>query len=937
MSVTKVLLDILIVLLVAKAAAEIAERVNVPAVVAEILAGILIGPSLFGLVGAGASGGGDEVLRVLGELGVILLLLDVGMEMDLGELAAVGRASCLVAVAGVAVPFAAGWVVGAAFGMSGNEAMFVGAALTATSVGITARVFGDLRALATVEARTVLGAAVADDVIGLVILTVVVRLASEGGVSPLAVAGIVAVAIGFLLVTSVCGVRLAPSLFANLARFSRSSGTLVAVALAFTLAVAELASAAKLAPIVGAFVAGLALSRSEVAGRIRSELTPVGHLLIPVFFLQIGIDAEIGQFAHGKVLGLAGALLAVAIAGKLLSAIGLWGSPGDRLLVGIGMIPRGEVGLIFATLGLREGIFGVDIYAALLLVVLASTLLTPPLLRWRLLKMRAARAETAPAAAAKPEGGWLTVTPGPGGGVVDLAADPPPSAALTVGFEAALLGDRHQPGPRLLSWLGRLPDGPVRWDKPSRELLFKVLETGGLRAWRFLALTGLLDRGLPELGAALARRQADPFELDPTKALRWSRLSRLRELAGWRTLRHPEWALLAAVILDATDEDTGPVNGGAAPVVIARRIVQRLDLGAAAEQSVAGMVADAGLLPAAARLVTALDEESVLQLAVHLGSAEQARSVALVAEASDRLSSLERERLRVLHDALQAVLAHPELTGRAAANAVEQRRAAAQRSTVDPAARERIGAAPRAYLLATAPAEVVAHAALCEPRPARDEVRVRCEPSGVDGGFRVDIVARDRVGLLAADTFVLSEAGLNVHDATAATWGDGCALASFRVSAAEAPDPDELERELRASLKRAPVPAPAPDAVVEFDGVASPWHTLCRVAAPDRPGLLFAITAAFAASGVDVHSAKVTTIGLGALDLFELTERDGHKLSRAREDEIRRCLALGAVAARRRRGGRQRGQAPVMSMSENRQEGATEGKQLGDPREMTTS
>src|SRR5262245_36275610 len=222
MSVTEVLLDILVVLLVAKAAAEIAERVRVPAVVAEILAGILIGPSAAHLVS-----GHDDVLLVLGEVGVILLLLDVGMEMDLAQLAAVGRASLAVAVIGVVVPFAGGWVLALALGMDGNEAMFVGAALTATSVGITARVFGDLRALASVEARTVLGAAVADDVIGLVILTVVVRLGSEGHVAPLSVAGIVLVAIGFLVVTSVCGVRFAPGVFDLLARVSRSSGTLV--------------------------------------------------------------------------------------------------------------------------------------------------------------------------------------------------------------------------------------------------------------------------------------------------------------------------------------------------------------------------------------------------------------------------------------------------------------------------------------------------------------------------------------------------------------------------------------------------------------------------------------------------------------------------------------------------------------------------------------
>src|SRR4051812_40796234 len=148
MSVTKVLLDILIVLLAAKLAAELAERVKLPAVVGEILAGIAIGPSALGLVH------GDEVLRVLGELGVILLLLEVGMEMDLQELGAVGRASLSVATVGVIVPFAMGFGAGKGLGMSGNEALFVGAALTATSVGITARVFGDLRALATIEART---------------------------------------------------------------------------------------------------------------------------------------------------------------------------------------------------------------------------------------------------------------------------------------------------------------------------------------------------------------------------------------------------------------------------------------------------------------------------------------------------------------------------------------------------------------------------------------------------------------------------------------------------------------------------------------------------------------------------------------------------------------------------------------------------------------
>ncbi len=349
MDVSEVLVHILVVLLAAKAAAEISERVGVPAVVGEILAGILVGPSVLGLVGQ------DEVLRVLGELGVILLLLEVGLGMDLRELGAVGRASLTVATVGVVVPFVGGLGVGAAFGMDSNEALFVAAALTATSVGITARVFGDLRALATVEARTVLGAAVADDVMGLVILTVVTRVVSEGSVSLLSLLWIIVVAVGFLVVTTAVGIKVVPPLFAVITRHSRSAGTLVAMTLAFTLAISELAEQAQLAPIVGAFVAGLVLSRSASADRIRREITPIGHLLIPVFFLQIGIDAEIGRFADPGVLGMAAALLAVAIVGKLAAAAGLFGSAGDKLLVGIGMVPRGEVGLIFATLGLAPG------------------------------------------------------------------------------------------------------------------------------------------------------------------------------------------------------------------------------------------------------------------------------------------------------------------------------------------------------------------------------------------------------------------------------------------------------------------------------------------------------------------------------------------------------------------------------------------------------
>ena len=268
---------------------------------------------------------------MLAELGVILLLLQVGMEMDIEDLAAVGRASVSVAVVGVLVPLVGGYAAGLALGQDSNTSLFLGAALAATSVGITARVFSDLGALATVEARTVMGAAVADDVLGLVLLTIVVKIVGDGGVAASTVISTVLLAVGFLVVTSVLGGRLGIVLFRAIQKWSRAAGTLVALALAFALAFAELADVAKLAPIVGAFVAGLALSQTESRERIARDLTPVGHLFVPVFFLQIGIAAEVERFVDPTVLGVAAALtVVIAVIGKLVSSAGAVQRPGRQ-------------------------------------------------------------------------------------------------------------------------------------------------------------------------------------------------------------------------------------------------------------------------------------------------------------------------------------------------------------------------------------------------------------------------------------------------------------------------------------------------------------------------------------------------------------------------------------------------------------------------------
>ena len=894
MSVTDALLDILIVLAAAKVAAELMERLNIPAVVGEILAGILIGPSALDLVS------NNDVLRVLGEIGVILLLLEVGSELELSELAAVGRASLSVAVAGVIAPFVGGVAVGVSIGMTGKEAVFVGAALTATSVGITARVLGDLKALTMVESRTVLGAAVADDVIGLVILTVVVRLATSGSVSLLGVLWIVFVAVAFLAVTAFVGVRYVPSVFDWIAHHSRSAGTLVAIALAFTLAIAELANEAKLAPIVGAFVAGLALGRSRSSDRIRRELQPVGHLFIPVFFLTIGIDVDVEQFVKPAVLGLAAVLFVVAVAGKLVSALGLWGSPGDRLLVGIGMVPRGEVGLIFATIGLSQAIIGQRDYAAILLVVLLTTLATPPVLRLRLEELRkGARVAPGPQVA-RPEAGWLTLRPGRAGGVVDLVASPPVGDALEVGLQAALmLDEQHRPGDHLVEWLGALPPTALRFDKAARERLFALLAEGGPRSWRFLQITGLLDRALPELGDAISRREPSALDLDPFGALHWATLDALhRELEAWavrgsRALAHPEWAELAALVIDAG-------GGDEPPVLLARRVMQRLDLGAAAEQGVVALVTDVGLLRRAALRPDALAEETVLQLAAHIGEPEQARALALLTLAAEDLDAVDRTRVLALFDLIEAALAHPELTSRSATNTIEQRRNAAVRVAGSPAVAARIALAPRAYVLSQAPEALARQAALCEPALSQNDVRARVIVEGA-GRWRIEVAARDRLGLLSGETAAFGELGLEIRDAVVSTWPDGTALTSFGVQRAEPPLADEVMDRVRACLARELTSGPLDGLQVTFDDTASPWHTMCRIETDDRPGLLHAITAAFAAAGASVHSARITTEKSAVTDTFELTDATGAKLDPGRQSRILELLASGVRPVRARR------------------------------------
>ena len=396
-----VVLALAAILAGAKLGGHVAVRLGQPAVLGELVVGVLLGNlDLLGL-GWFRALTTDPSVGMLAQIGVLLLLFDVGLESTVREMLQVGAIAALVAVLGVAAPFALGWGVGALLlpGHSAYAHAFLGATLTATSVGITARVLKDLGKSRLAEARVILGAAVIDDVLGLVILAVVagVIAAAERGasLSYAATALVVVKAAAFLVGALGLGVLLSPRLF-TLAAKLRGRGVLLATALAFCFLLAWLASAIGLAPIVGAYAAGLILEDvhwRDFAGRgepgLRTLVEPVTSFLVPVFFVLMGMRVQLATFDQGGVLGLAALLTLAAILGKQAAALGAVGRGMDRLSVGIGMIPRGEVGLIFASIGLGltlhgERIVDEGIYSAVVIMVIVTTLVTPPALKWSL-------------------------------------------------------------------------------------------------------------------------------------------------------------------------------------------------------------------------------------------------------------------------------------------------------------------------------------------------------------------------------------------------------------------------------------------------------------------------------------------------------------------------------------------------------------------------
>ncbi len=371
----EILLSLFIVYVAAQIGAELAQRLKLPSVVGEIAAGCVVGSSVLGWIHV------TEPLMVLAEIGAVLLLFSVGLETRVEDLKRVGGVATAVGVAGVVLPF----VVGAAWahysGFTTPKAMFVAAAFVATSAGITARVLQELGAITRIESRIILGAAVIDDILAMLLLGVVTSLQKGGDINALHLLLVLLQAVGFIVVIGVLGTRV----------MKRSSLMLetpinplspLTISLALCLGLAAAASFLGLAAIIGAFLAGMIAAETEQQHTLERQLQPIAALIVPFFFVVTGAQVDLGQFSSASAIATLMVVTVLAVLSKLagcgLGALSLGGRP--ALIVGVGMIPRGEVGIIVASLGLQMKVFGESIFAIIVAMSLLTSVIAPPIL-----------------------------------------------------------------------------------------------------------------------------------------------------------------------------------------------------------------------------------------------------------------------------------------------------------------------------------------------------------------------------------------------------------------------------------------------------------------------------------------------------------------------------------------------------------------------------
>ncbi len=412
---TGVLLSLVVIYIASKVGGELSRLLNLPPVLGELIAGVLVGASAFHLIvfpenGAAATDSvimqalqlidsitpeamvdifesKSEMISVLAELGVIILLFEIGLESELRELQKVGYQAALVACVGVAAPFAAGTAgLMFLFHVSAIPAIFAGAALTATSIGITSKVLSELGHLKSKEGQIIVGAAVIDDVLGIIVLAVVASLAKTGEVDMLNVLYLIGSATVFLVGSILLGSLFNKS-FVAIADLLKTRGNLVIPAFVFAFFMAFLGNAIHLEAILGAFAAGLVLDETDKRKELDEQVKPIADIFVPIFFVTVGARVDLSVLnpivpENREGLVIAGFLMIVAIVGKLITGWSFIGEPGiNRPAIGIGMIPRGEVGLVFAGIGAASGVLDKPLQAAIIIMVILTTFIAPPLLR----------------------------------------------------------------------------------------------------------------------------------------------------------------------------------------------------------------------------------------------------------------------------------------------------------------------------------------------------------------------------------------------------------------------------------------------------------------------------------------------------------------------------------------------------------------------------
>jgi len=382
---------LLIILLTARVFAELASRLKSPSVIGELVAGVVLGPSLLGWVEP------FEAIKLLAEIGIILLLFEVGLETDLMSLSRSGWKSIIVAIGGFVLPFMLGFSLSyGVFGLSLLVSLFIGGTLTATSIGITVRVLSDLKVQHGHEGQIVLGAAVLDDIFGVVLLALLYEFAIGGGVSMINT-GKVLLFIGMFFVLAPIAAKLISVVIKRLDRTTEVPGLIPTMMVSLVLFFAWLAKEVGAPEMLGGFAAGLALSRRfflplgvalhadpTFALRIEEQMKPIIHLFTPIFFVMVGLSLNLRQIDWGSfhIWALSLALFVAAVAGKFAGAVVIREPWSSRFIIGVAMIPRGEVGLIFAELGRESGVLGNETYAALIIVIVLTTLLPPFVMKW---------------------------------------------------------------------------------------------------------------------------------------------------------------------------------------------------------------------------------------------------------------------------------------------------------------------------------------------------------------------------------------------------------------------------------------------------------------------------------------------------------------------------------------------------------------------------